>query len=141
MIDEDTVAIDFYDTDKLPVKPKIEYTEDWFCNNLIEDMSYSIKTDDYRNKQILLSDEVFGSIPYNDLLTSNGYDTSYTTTGKVASLTSAKIDGKDATFTTQANKESGVEADIYYKPGEVGITTNNQIGAGKVIEITYISLI
>lgn len=141
MIDEDTVAIDFYDTDKLPVKPKIEYTEDWFCNNLIDDMSYSIKTDDYRNKQILLSDEVFGSTPYNDLLTSNGYDTSYTTTGKVASLTSAKIDGKDATFTTEANKEDGVEADIYYKPGEVGITTNNQIGAGKVIEITYIPLV
>lgn len=141
MIDEDTVAIDFYDTDKLPVKPKIEYTEDWFCNNLIDDMSYSIKTDDYRNKQILLSDEVFGSTPYNDLLTSNGYDTSYTTTGKIASLTSAKIDGKDATFTTEANKEGGVEADIYYKPGEVGITTNNQIGAGKVIEITYIPLV
>lgn len=141
MIDEDTVAIDFYDTDKLPVKPKIEYTEDWFCNNLIDDMSYSIKTDDYRNKQILLSDEVFGSTPYNDLLTSNGYDTSYTTTGKIASLTSAKIDGKNATFTTEANKEGGVEADIYYKPGEVGITTNNQIGAGKVIEITYIPLV
>lgn len=141
MIDEDTVAIDFYDTDKLPVKPKIEYTEDWFCNNLIDDMSYSIKTDDYRNKQILLSDEVFGSTPYNDLLTSNGYDTSYTTTGKVASLTSAKIDGKDATFTTEANKEGGVEADIYYKPREVGITTNNKIGAGKVIEITYIPLV
>lgn len=141
MIDEDTVAIDFYDTDKLPVKPKIEYTEDWFCNNLIDDMSYSIKTDDYRNKQILLSDEVFGSTPYNDLLTSNGYDTSYTTTGKIASLTSAKIDGKDATFTTEANKEGGVEADIYYKPGEVGITTNNQVGAGKVIEITYIPLV
>lgn len=141
MIDEDTVAIDFYDTDKLPVKPKIEYTEDWFCNNLIDDMSYSIKTDDYRNKQILLSDEVFGSTPYNDLLTSNGYNTSYTTTEKIASLTSAKIDGKDATFTTEANKEGGVEADIYYKPGEVGITTNNQIGAGKVIEITYIPLV
>ena len=141
MIDEDTVAIDFYDTDKLPVKPKIEYTEDWFCNNLIDDMSYSIKTDDYRNKQILLSDEVFGSTPYNDLLTSNGYDTSYTTTGKIASLTSAKIDGKNATFTTEANKEGGVEADIYYKPGEVGITTNNQVGAGKVIEITYIPLV
>lgn len=141
MIDEDTVAIDFYDTDKLPVKPKIEYTEDWFCNNLIDDMSYSIKTDDYRNKQILLSDEVFGSTPYNDLLTSNGYDTSYTTTGKIASLTSAKIDDKNATFTTEANKEGGVEADIYYKPGEVGITTNNQIGAGKVIEITYIPLV
>ena len=141
MIDEDTVAIDFYDTDKLPVNPKIEYTEDWFCNNLIDDMSYSIKTDDYRNKQILLSDEVFGSTPYNDLLTSNGYDTSYTTTGKIASLTSAKIDGKNATFTTEANKEGGVEADIYYKPGEVGITTNNQIGAGKVIEITYIPLV
>lgn len=141
MIDEDTVAIDFYDTDKLPVKPKIEYTEDWFCNNLIDDMSYSIKTDDYRNKQILLSDEVFGSTPYNDLLTSNGYDTSYTTTGKIASLTRAKIDGKNATFTTEANKEGGVEADIYYKPGEVGITTNKQIGAGKVIEITYIPLV
>ena len=141
MIDEDTVAIDFYDTDKLPVKPKIEYTEDWFCNNLIDDMSYSIKTDDYRNKQILLSDEVFGSTPYNDLLTSNGYNTSYTTTGKIASLTSAKIDGKNATFTTEANKEGGVEADIYYKPGEVGITTNNQVGAGKVIEITYIPLV
>ena len=71
----DTIAVYIVKTD-IVKEDKTKLQVNVVGNNLIDDLSYSIKTDDYRNKQILLSDEVFGSTPYNDLLTSNGYDTS-----------------------------------------------------------------
>lgn len=141
MIDEDTVAIDFYDVENLPVKETIEYNSEWFEQNLIDDISYSISTDDYRNKQIMLSEEVFGGTNYDDILTSNGYSTDFATQGKIGVINSAKINGVIATFTTNANKDLGIEADIYYTPGEAQITTANQLTAGETVEINYVPLV
>lgn len=141
MVDEETVAIDFYDTDKLPTKDDIEYTTEWFEENEIDDISYSMNTGDYRNKQIILSEEVFGGVDYTDTITSGGYLTQYLTSGKIAVMLNAKINGSDVTFATNEEKEAGVEADIYYKPGENQIETANQIAQGIIIEVTYTPLV
>lgn len=141
MVDEETVAIDFYDTDKLPTKDDIEYTTEWFEENEIDDISYSMNTGDYRNKQIILSEEVFGGVDYTDTITSGGYLTQYLTSGKIAVMLNAKINGSTVTFATNEEKEAGVEADIYYKPGENQIETANQIAQGIIIEVTYTPLV
>ena len=141
MVDEETVAIDFYDTDKLPVKSDIEYTTEWFEDNLIDDMSYSMNTNDYRNKQIILSDEVFGGINYTDTLTASGYTTQFLTSGKIAVMLGATINGVNVTFATTYDKEEGVEADIYYTPGENQFETAVQQNQGIVIEVTYTPLV
>lgn len=141
MVDEETVAIDFYDTDKLPTKDDIEYTQEWFEENLIDDMSYSMDTNDYRNKQVILSDEVFGGINYTDTITASGYATQFLTSGKIAVMTGATINGVVVSFATNDDKNAGVEADIYYTPGENQIETATQQAQGIIIEVTYTPLV
>lgn len=141
MVDEETVAIDFYDADKLPVKDDIEYTTEWFEDNLIDDMSYSMNTNDYRNKQIILSKEVFGGVDYTDTMTSSGYTTQYLTSGKIAVMLGAKINGSAVAFATTYDKEEGIEADIYYTPGANQFETAVQQNQGIVIEVTYTPLV
>lgn len=141
MIDEETIAIDFYDTDKLPNKGLIEYTNEWFCQNKIDDMSYSMDTNDYRNKQIILSDEVFGSTDYNETITATGYTTQFLTGGKIAKLNGATINSQTATIATNEEKEAGIEADIYYTPGENQFETAETQAQGIIIEISYTPLV
>lgn len=141
MVDEETVAIDFYDTDKLPTKDDIEYTQEWFEDNLIDDMSYSMNTNDYRNKQIMLSEEVFGGVDYTDTLTASGYTTQFLTSGKIAVMKGATINGSIVTFATTMDKEVGIEADIYYTPGENQIETAEQQNQGIIIEVTYTPIV
>lgn len=141
MVDESTVAIDFYDTDKLPKKDDIEYTQEWFEENKIDDMSYSMDTNDYRNKQIILSNEVFGGVNYTDTITASGYATQFLTSGKIAVMTGATINGVIASFATSDEKDAGIEADIYYKPGENQFETANQLAQGIIIEVTYTPLV
>ena len=62
MVDEDSVAIDFYDPNKLPLGTAINYNTTFFCNNLIDDISYSYNTQDYRNKQVMTSQQVYSNI-------------------------------------------------------------------------------
>lgn len=141
MIDEETIAIDFYDTDKLPNKGLIEYTDEWFCQNKIDDMSYSMDTNDYRNKQIILSDEVFGSTDYNETITATGYTTQFLTGGKIAKLNGATINSQTATIATNEEKEAGIEAEIYYTPGENQFETAETQAQGIIIEVSYTPLV
>ena len=75
-VDSSTMAIDFYDPDLLPQANDIDYNKQYWKDNNIVDLTFSYGTRDYRNKQIILSNEVYGSIEYNEVLLSNGYSAS-----------------------------------------------------------------
>ena len=77
MIDENTVAIDFYDPSLMPEGTGIEYTTQFFEDYGINDMSFSYSTNDYRNKQIMTSDEVYGSVAQNETKTADGYSQTF----------------------------------------------------------------
>lgn len=141
MEDEETVLIDFYDTDKLPVKSDIEYNTAWFEANKIDNMTYTMNTNDYRNKQVILSDEVFGEVDYRDTITATGYTSQFLTSGKIAIIKKAMIDGENVTFATTQEKSAGIEADIYYTPGNNQIETYNVEQQGIIIDITYTPLV
>lgn len=141
MIDQNSVAIDFYDPSLMPEGTEIEYTNEWFKDNEIIDMNFSYGTYDYRNKQIMSSDEVFANIRTNETLVANGYQVQYDTEQKIGEIISIKVDGVEKTFITNQYKDLGQIADFYYTPGEAHFTSDNALSTGQVILIEYISII
>ena len=62
VLEEKRIAIDFYDPTLMTQGTQINYIQTWFKNNDIIDISYNYGTRDYRNKQVMTSQEVLGSI-------------------------------------------------------------------------------
>lgn len=144
MIDKDTIAIDFYDPDFMVEGTEIDYTKEFFCNHNIQDITFSYSTSDYRNKQAILSDQVYGSIDYTENLVASGYTREFITTTPIGSITSILVNGVEASFSTMADKELGIDTDFYYKPTEAKFNSNNSMSiypSGTRIEITYTPLI
>lgn len=139
--DENNVLIDFYDPSKMPVGTTIEYTNEFFKDNNIIDLKYNYSTNDYRNKQVMLSNDVYGSIDNVEVLYGNGYSNEFTLTENVASITSIYENGVSKTFASQEEKEMGMIADYYYQVGSDILQSDNIIGAGINIRITYTPLV
>lgn len=141
MIDENTVAIDFYDPTLMSSGIDIEYTKEWWCANKVLDLSFNYGTRDYRNKQVMLSDEVYGGVDYDETIIADGYNTNYITTTNIAEIKAISVNGTPMTFATTYDKELGVEADFYYTFGNNTIETNETYLAGTVINIGYTPLV
>ena len=140
-IDDSTMAIDFYDPESLPRGISIEYNQLFWEQNNIVDLKFNYGTRDYRNKQIILSDEVYGGIDYTEVLLSNGYSTSYITQNNIASVKSVTVNGVEAEVITQSEKDLGVDAEFYYTPGKNVLESTNSYSAGTQIVITYTPLV
>lgn len=140
-IDKDTTAIDFYDPDDLINKPSVDFTQSYFETNKIEDISYSYSTNDYRNKQTILSDLVFGNIDSVDNLFSNGYSTSYNTIGIIGIVKEILVDGVSKSFATNSEKNIGIYADFYYTQGESTFESSDTYTSGTNISIEYTPLV
>ena len=140
-IDSDTMAIDFYDPDTLPQANNIEYTKAYWESNNIVDLKFSYGTRDYRNKQIILSNEVYGSIDYTEVLLSNGYNTSFITQQNVGIVKSVTVNGVEKDVISQKEKELGADADFYYTPGKNIVESANSYTAGTQIAINYTPLV
>lgn len=141
MVDEDTTAIDFFSPELLESQGTIELTKDYCSQNHIESITYDYSTNDYRNKQIITSDEVFGNVEQTQTILSNGYDTSFTTEQKIGKINSIKVNNSDATFATSDEKDLGITADFYYTVSENTFDSSNTYSAGTEIEITYIPIV
>lgn len=144
VVDENTVAIDFYDPSLMPRANNIEYTTEYFENNHIKEMTWNYGTRDYRNKQVMLSDEVYGSINYTDLIIADGYTREFNTTGKIGTIKSIKISDEEKTFATNDEKDIGIEADFYYTTGDMLFSSNSNqsiYSSGTQITIVYVPIV
>lgn len=141
MIDETTVAIDFYDPSLMPIGTAIEYNQEWFKNNDIHDMSFSYSSKDYRNKQIMTSDEVFGGVLQKETIVANGYQTQFNTSEKIGIISSISINGTRYSFATDEDKELGITADFYYTPGNAYFESNDLQSAGTILIIEYTPIV
>lgn len=141
VVDSLTMAIDFYDPDTLPQAEDIEYTKEYWENNNIVDLTFNYGTRDYRNKQILLSDEVYANINYDETLISNGYSNTFTLQNNIGDVVSVVVDGAEKTIGTNNDKQMGVEADFYFTPGKNVIESNSVYSAGTMIHLTYQPLV
>ena len=141
MLDDNTVAIDFYDPTLMPNGTNIEYTQEFFDNNKIIDMKYNYSSNDYRNKQVILSDDVYGDTEYIDTRYADGYGINYNTMEKIGKVISITVNGSEVSVATIEDKELGITADFYYKVADTAFESNNQLAVGDMIVITYIPLI
>ena len=140
-IDEETVAIDFYDPTLMPSGINIEYNVDWFEENQIVDLQFNYGSRDYRNKQVMMSNEVFGNINYNETLISNGYETSYLLLNNIGEIVSITINGEEKTFVTNELHDIGFEADFYYTPNKNQLESEDTYPIGTQIVVKYIPII
>lgn len=141
MIDEDTVAIDFYTPMLMERAEDIQYTKEYFEENNIIDLSFSFGTRDYRNKQTILSDQVYGDIDTDEDIIANGYQTNYEASGIIGVLKNIYVNGVEKTIGTTTEKNLGIYADFYYSPGGSIIEANDNYIAGTRIRVVYTPLV
>lgn len=141
MVDENTVAIDFYDPTLMPEADPIENTQEYMCQNKIDDISFSYSTNDYRNKQIMTSDEIIANITQTETIVADGYATSFMCQNKIGTITNMKVNGVNATFITKNEEELGLTATFVYQPGNSSFESSSTILSGSVITITYYPIV
>ena len=135
--DETNMYIDFYDPTLMPRGKQIEYTNQWGEENNLVDIKFNYGTRDYRNKQIIISDEVVGDIDYIENLVGDNVNKTFLLANNVASITSIVVNGENQSVATETDKDIGIYADFYYKPGSNEITSNSVIPSGTIIKVTY----
>ena len=141
LVDEDTVAIDFYDPNKLPSGTAIQYTSTWFANNLIDEMTYSYNAQDYRNKQVMTSNEIYGNINQTQSFVADGYTTQFIVEQMIGSIQSITVNGVEKTAITTTEKQIGYTGDFYYTVGRNTIESASTIGLGASIVVNYVPII
>lgn len=141
MIDENTIAIDFYDPSLMPSGTAIEYNQTWFCNNKILDMSFNYSSKDYRNKQVMLSGEVYANVSTTEIITADGYQTQFNTTDKIGYVQSILLNGSPATIITKEEYDLGYEGDFIYQPGNPYFESDDLVSTGAIITIVYYAVI
>lgn len=144
-IDENTIAIDFYNPTLMQRGDNIEYNTQYFENNNIQDISFNYGSRDYRNKQVMLSDEVYADIDYTQIFSSDGFTRTYTTNNNIGILKKVLYDGvNEVSFATNEEKELGIDADYYYTVGSNTIEQNENRSvpiAGRQITVIYTPLV
>ena len=143
-IDDNTMAIEFFDPTLMPEGKTIEYTNEWACENNLIDLTFNYGTRDYRNKQVILSNEVYGDIDYTETKVGDSVNTTFTLSNNIAKVNKIMIYGVEYTVATNKEEDIGIYADFYYEIGNnvVYSNPNNEpILSGNVIEITYTPII
>ncbi len=141
LVDEDNVAIDFIDPTLEEEQSPIEYTKQYFEDNDILDISFNYSTNDYRNKQIITSEEVYGNIIQSETKVADGYTQTFICDNKIGTITSITINGVEASFCTKAQEKLGVVADFVYQPGEMAFISTNTLTTGAIIIISYYPIV
>ena len=141
LVDENTVAIDFYDPSALPQGTPIEYNTTYFKNNQIDNMFYSYSANDYRNKQIMTSKEVFANIDTKETIISSGYGNNFLLQQPVGQVESITLNNVEMSFATKQDKELGYSADFYYSVGSESIESDVNIPLGSAIVVQYIPIV
>ena len=138
--DGNDLAIDFYDTDKLPTKPNIEYTQQYFKDNSIVDITYSYNTRDYRNRQIITSDSVLANSTTSETSLFNGED-NITTNLPVGRLVQIQVNDEEMTIANAGEEELGIDADFYWEVNSNEIKVNTSIPTNAKIEVIYYAIV
>lgn len=138
--DGNDLAIDFYDTDKLPTKPNIEYNKQYFKDNSIVDITYSYNTRDYRNRQIITSKAVLANSTTSETSTYSGAD-NITTNLPIGKLVEIQVNDEEMSFALKSEEELGIDADFYWESNSNEIKVNTTIPTNAKIEVIYYAFV
>ena len=138
--DGSDLAVDFYDTDKLPTKPNIEYNKEYFKENSIVDITYNYNTRDYRNRQIITSNSVLSKTLSTETLSYDGENT-ISTNYTVGKLNEIQVNDETMEIATTADEELGIDADFYWETNSNEIKVNTLIQKNSKIEVFYYPIV
>lgn len=141
IVDETTVEINFIDADKLTPGTPIQYTTQFFEDYLINDMTFNYGTYDYRNRQVITSDNVSANITQTETINVAPYQNDFVLGQNVSSITSITLNGVSQDFATNSEKDLGITADFYYTIGSNQLTSSSNLSSGQTLVITYTPLI
>ena len=116
------------------------YTQTFFKNNKIDDISYNYGTWDYRNKQVMTSQQVIGNVLQNEIITYDGYATQLMTELPIGYIDKITVNGVSKIITTNDQKDLGI-TDFYYTISNNYFEKNTNINTGQTIEISYLPII
>ena len=136
-----TTYIDFYNVNTLPVGADINYNTNYFETNNIIDINWNYGTRDYRNKQIMISSQVYGNTNYIENIYASGFSDTFNVSTDIGEVISITTNGVSSTFCTQAEKEAGTSADYYYTPGSTEIQSDDILSSSTNIQIDYVPLV
>ncbi len=140
VIDENHVSINY--TNFSNIDKEIEYSQQYWEENKIKDMTYNYGSRDYRNKQVMLSDEVYAGLTYTENIYSDGVNTTYNVSTKIGKVSSiANVYLGNLTVATNSDKEIGIDADVYYTKGGTQIEFQDIQPTGRLFVVTYIPLV
>lgn len=134
-VSDTQTAIDFYSLDKLPKGIDLIYDQDFCDNNSIIDITYNINSSNYRNKQIMTSNEIVSDIVNTEDYITTGKQ--YQTEEIIALISEAKLNGEEITVSTINDKNNGQTSDLYYEVGTNVFELNEQILPGQRLSIKY----
>lgn len=134
---EDIVLINFYMPSTLPESEPINYTQEYFAENQINDISYSYNTKDYRNKQAIVNDECVASIPQIEKYIYNG--SNIEVVYPIAEIVSITSGSKTYSVANEVEEQAGKKADFYYSYDDN--TIRGEIPTGIVLTITYYPIV
>lgn len=134
-ISDTEMAIDFYLMDNLPQGQDLVYDKEYCDINSIVNISYSFNSNDYRNKQIMTSE----NISSNNIITQQYITISqeYKTDENISSILTAKLNNTNLTVATTQDKENGETADLYYTVGENKFELDEEVLPGQNLVIEY----
>jgi hypothetical protein len=141
LVNDTTIAVDFYNPETMPSGTTLQYNQTFFENNNIKNIKYSYSTQDYRNKQVMTSNEVQADINTTEQIVTDGYAKVYQLENNIFEVLSAMNGSNYLTIATKEEKELGIEADVYYEVGKNTIEFENLYSAGTSISITYNALV
>lgn len=139
--DGENLVINFYDPTLMPQGTPIDYTDTWFDTNRINDIMFNYGTYDYRNKQIMTSDEVYADISTQQSITVSTLSNEYITEFPIGKVNLISVNGTERSVATTYDKEMGISADFYYTPGNNTLTSRRTLNLGDVIYIDYIPIV
>lgn len=139
--DNGVIKISFEDPTLMTQGADIEYNQSWFETYKIIDMEFNYATYDYRNKQIMTSNEVFGNVLQEQNITTVGNTTTFPVEQKIGSIGYISLNGEEKSFATNVEKNNGITADFYYTPGESQFESDSLLQAGNLIYISYTPIV
>ena len=70
-------------------------------------MTFNYSTNDYRNKQIMTSDEVIANITQTETIIADGYSKIFVCQNKIGTITKITVNGVEKTFITKSQEQLG----------------------------------
>ena len=135
------VSINFIDADKLPYGTTIEYNTKFFEDYLINDMTFNYGTYDYRNRQVMIGNNVLANISQTQTIICGIYQTELTLELNVGEVQSITLNGVSQDVASNTEKDIGITADFYYTVGSNTITSSTNLEAGDIVTIVYTPVI